>query len=125
MKKNKQIQNNVVIFSQWSRKSYAVFATLKRVISIAHLSIDLCHSALLKGIFAVLFVKLSSFDDDEVIELELNEIIENPIHIAATLPVVCSSNSTYPQNKINNYILRKPIFCPAQSMGFLFFNTTL
>lgn len=46
----KQNRNaNVVVFSQWSRKAYAVFASLKKVIRIAGLSVDICQSSLLKS----------------------------------------------------------------------------
>ncbi len=44
----KHINNDVVIFSRWSRKSYAIFQSLKKVISIARLSIDICESSSFK-----------------------------------------------------------------------------
>lgn len=31
-----------MVFSKWKRKSYAIFASLHRVVIIAHLSIDTC-----------------------------------------------------------------------------------
>ena len=37
-----KILNNAVVFSKWTRKSYAVFVSLHRVINIARLSIDIC-----------------------------------------------------------------------------------
>lgn len=37
-----KISNNAVVFSKWTRKSYAIFASLNRVINIARLSIDIC-----------------------------------------------------------------------------------
>ena len=47
--------HNQVVFSQWSRKSYAIFASLHRVVKIARLSIDVCNSALLKTISGIQF----------------------------------------------------------------------
>ena len=39
----------VVVFSQWSRKSYAIFASLGKVIKIAHISADIADRALNKS----------------------------------------------------------------------------
>ena len=49
MHTNQKIPNRVLTFSQWSRKNYAIFVSLKKVIKIARLSVDLCVTALLKG----------------------------------------------------------------------------
>ena len=40
---------NVIVFSQWSRKSYAVFASLGKVIKIARVSGDISDKALIKN----------------------------------------------------------------------------
>jgi len=37
-----------MIFSKWSRKNYAVFSGLKKVIHIARLSVDICRVLLMK-----------------------------------------------------------------------------
>ncbi len=37
-----------VVFSQWSRKTYAAFASLNKVVSIGYLSIDIYKHAVLK-----------------------------------------------------------------------------
>ncbi len=39
-----KIANNNIVFSKWTRKSYAVFASLHKVIIIAQLSVDICIS---------------------------------------------------------------------------------
>ena len=42
MKRRSHISAECLIFSKWKRKNYAIFATLNRVVIIAHLSIDTC-----------------------------------------------------------------------------------
>lgn len=42
--KNKSKYN--LVFSEWKRKDYAVFASLHKVIKIAHLSVDICIASL-------------------------------------------------------------------------------
>ncbi len=37
-----------LVFKQWSRKSYAIFASLGKEVSIGHLDIEICDQALLK-----------------------------------------------------------------------------
>jgi hypothetical protein len=51
MKLQNQKPNNTVVFSKWTRKNYAVFASLKKVINILHLSIHTCFSLLVKNKF--------------------------------------------------------------------------
>jgi hypothetical protein len=38
--------NNTVLFSKWTRKNYAVFASLKKVVNIVRLSIQTCFALL-------------------------------------------------------------------------------
>ena len=42
MKKNSLIQFTDLVFSKWTRKSYAVFVSLQRVVKIAQLAQDIC-----------------------------------------------------------------------------------
>ena len=125
MLKSQQTKKNAVVFSQWSRKGYAVFSSLKRVVMIAHLSIDLCDFALLKSFSSVQIVSLFCLDEledkGEEVDLWGKEFSDNPIYIAATLPVLCGSSDFYFQNRINIDICEKPIFCLEQNIGFLFF----
>ncbi|GAF04456.1 hypothetical protein [Saccharicrinis fermentans] len=122
MLKSQQKKHNIVVFSRWSRKGYAVFSSLKQVVKIAHLSIDLCDLALLKSYAAFQLDSQFYLDDDEEVDLGGKEPLENPIYIAATLPVVTDSSDCYRDNRINNDVYKKPIFCPEQSIGFCFFN---
>lgn len=120
MLKNKQIKKNIVVFSQWSRKGYAIFASLKSVVKIGCLTIDLCESALSKSSSSIQFVRTDGIDENESIDPNSSEFALNPVLIASNLPLVCNNVDTYHQSKRNNYTIRKPIFCHVQNMGFLF-----
>lgn len=50
MNQQKYISPNIFVFSKWSRKEYAIFASLGKLIKIGVLKADLCQKALLKGI---------------------------------------------------------------------------
>lgn len=43
-----EYQNEIMVFSKWTRKSYAIFSTLHRVVNIGRLSVDMCVTALCK-----------------------------------------------------------------------------
>jgi hypothetical protein len=120
MLKYKQVFSDVVVFSQWSRKSYAVFASLKKVVSIGHLSIDICKSSLLKSATLIRLLNTFSADNSDTDEYDINELLENASLLLAELPLISAKNDIYIQEKIISNNLRKPIFCSMQSMGFLF-----
>ena len=44
MKNQYNIAKSALVFSKWTRKSYAIFASLGKLVTIAHLSIDICKS---------------------------------------------------------------------------------
>lgn len=49
MKKAGYTSRKLLVFSQWSRKSYAIFASLGKVVKIACVSADICNNALKKS----------------------------------------------------------------------------
>ena len=49
MKQNRTIRNQHIVFSRWSRKSYAIFCSLGKTVKIARLSIDICRMAMMKS----------------------------------------------------------------------------
>lgn len=49
MKHQHKKPNNIIVFSKWSRKNYAIFASLHKVVNIVRLSVDICKSALSKN----------------------------------------------------------------------------
>lgn len=44
MKYQNKKSNNSIVFSKWTRKNYAIFVSLHKVIKIARLSIEICIS---------------------------------------------------------------------------------
>jgi hypothetical protein len=48
MKYQYKITKNNIVFSKWTRKSYAVFASLSKLVNIARLSIDIFKSFIYK-----------------------------------------------------------------------------
>lgn len=50
MHRNQHILSKKLTFSKWSRKNYAAFVSLKKIIKIARLSIDLCIASSHKNI---------------------------------------------------------------------------
>jgi hypothetical protein len=50
MKSSIFIFQRQVVFSQWCRKGYAIFASLKRQVKIGHLSVELCNASLKKSV---------------------------------------------------------------------------
>lgn len=77
MKSNKYILITKAIFSRWSGKSYAMFASLHKVVNIATIKIDMCNSAGLKHKSLVHFIKLAIIsllgkenNDEEKLKLE-------------------------------------------------------
>lgn len=120
MLQDKQIFSNVVVFSQWSRKSYAAFASLNKVVSIGHLSIDICKSSLLKNATLIRLLNLFISDESDADEYDVNELLENSSLFLAEMPIISAKNDIYIQEKLISNNLRKLIFCSMQSMGFLF-----
>lgn len=73
MNSKNKISKVVIIFSKWSRKNYAIFSSLKKVVNIARLTVDICNISireLKKAVFQQ-FSELGNkcvFEDKEEIE---------------------------------------------------------
>jgi hypothetical protein len=67
LNQQKFISPSIIVFSKWSRKAYAVFASLGRLIKIGVLKADICQKALLKGLVNLgNIVKIEEdFEEDE------------------------------------------------------------
>ena len=68
MKETKSIAKRRLVFTKWSRKSYAIFASLKREVQIGHLSFSICGSLVRKTKSFVSFasrMEFSSFTDKQ------------------------------------------------------------
>jgi hypothetical protein len=66
MKSRVFISQKQVVFSQWSRKRYAVFASLKKQVKIGHLSVDLCNASLKKSVDLILQIFRCPAGDEDL-----------------------------------------------------------
>ena len=79
MKQTLSIRRPQLVFSRWSRKSYAVFISLGKVVKIGRLAVDICRMAMLKS--AVLINANNQFEfgcvdeDDDCDDGDLPEIL--------------------------------------------------
>lgn len=69
MNQQKFISSNIFVFSKWSRKAYAVFASLGKLIRIGVLKAEICQKALLKGLVDLnrIIKTNEDFDEDETV----------------------------------------------------------
>ena len=67
MNQGKYISPDIFVFSKWSRKEYAVFASLGKLIKIGVLKADISQKALLKGLVDLKDIAkiTENFDEDE------------------------------------------------------------
>ena len=97
MKKRSLQPIKSIRFRRWSRKSYAVFSGLNKVISIGRVSAGICDQAVLKTnslSFAdaalsenILFLEEKE-SEDETVFLDL-QLKSNTLHISTDIPVGC------------------------------------
>jgi hypothetical protein len=100
----KYIKTKRLVFSQWSGKNYAVFASLGRVVNIASLTIDICVQSIKKTLSVI-----GSFIDAEEIEesvsgeygKDIQEIIQVELGTIQLQPIVVKSASGYCDKKLN------------------------
>ncbi len=121
MKFNKKISLKSLVFSKWSRKNYAIFASLKKVVKIARLSVDICASSLKKNASSIIVILNNIAEEikpeEDELELELLTI-ESPAFRAALL---CNFNSeSLDKSTYNTYFLTKA--CAASYCSTGFFN---
>ena len=73
MKHHNQKSNNAVVFSQWTRKTYAIFASLKKIVNIVRLSIDTCFALLFKNKFILSMLNFNTKADSSESETKDNK----------------------------------------------------
>lgn len=119
MLKGRHTNTEVVVFSRWSGKNYAVFASLKKVVSIGHLSIDLCKSSLLKNRSVIRLLNLLGGEDERNEECDVVEPREDAMLLLALMADGNCGDDIYCE-KIRYTNLGKPIFCASKVWAFLF-----
>ncbi len=65
MNQQKFISPTIFVFSKWSRKEYAIFASLGKLIKIGVLKADICQKALLKSLYDLVHFEGLHPDADE------------------------------------------------------------
>lgn len=67
MNQGKYISPDIFVFSKWSRKEYAIFASLGKLIKIGVLKADICQKALLKRLVELKKIALlkEKIEEDE------------------------------------------------------------
>ena len=83
MKHQKYISFDRVVFSRWTRNSYALFTVLKKVVNIVRLSFDLCESSHSKKQSAIRLFNLEKnggiSEDDYGEKAALHKMLETAI----------------------------------------------
>ncbi len=101
VKSNIKISQKSLVFSKWSRKNYAIFASLKRVVKIARLSVDICSSSLKKNASSILVILNNIVEE---IKPEEDELEFEPLTIesSAFQAVIQCNLNTESSDKSNN-----------------------
>ena len=86
---------DIVVFSQWSRKSYAAFASLNKIVSIAYLSMDLYLNTLLKKVALSQFLSIMDIDNYKRIYCNIIKTLNNSSLLLVSLAVKSEDNDIY------------------------------
>ncbi len=114
MNRKNNRSNTHIVFSKWSGKGYAIFASLHKEVQIAQLKISICKQAVKKNI--KLISKFVQLDNDE-----LNQQSDDPIEFLLSeilmlnlIPIEATASQAIPhsKNKIEIYI-QDPCFAAA------------
>lgn len=74
MNQQKAISPRILVFSKWSRKKYAIFASLGKLIKIGVLNADICQKSLLKGLVNIAYnANIKSDIDADENELKIKD----------------------------------------------------
>lgn len=120
MQKRLQTKSSQVIFSKWTRKAYAVFSSLNKVVNIAQLSVDISTKAMMKY---ENLIKASGFctrinDDDSENEEELYVLLSLECLLLSNLNTLNTEES---KKRNHLYCWRTPVLL-TRNRGFLFLN---
>lgn len=103
-----QTKSSTITFSQWSRKGYAMFASLNKVVHIAHLTINIAQLSLLKSGTITTIISLLKENDLEENAEQLEELNEEQTLMLATMPIINTKNTPYSLNRLVNHHTRNP-----------------
>jgi hypothetical protein len=111
---------NTIVFSQWSRKSYAVFASLGKVIKIGRVSADISDKSLIKKTSFT-----HSLNDIACLKKELKDLWEElrqaegiPDALVAQLTLIMNYSTMVTSVRAEGELVR-PVFLKNQSPCFM------
>lgn len=110
-----------IIFSRWSRKNYAIFASLNRVVNIARLSVDICVTSLLKTNTLISSLRGEGIDSDYREGDHTFEELQEDQLFSQLLPVVVINPDITPKQEIIHLTIpESPYFASCKIWAFCF-----
>ncbi|MBX2844275.1 MAG: hypothetical protein KTR26_21085, partial [Flammeovirgaceae bacterium] len=124
MKSKNLISPACVVFSRWTRKSYAVFASLNKVINISRLAVEICVTSFCKIPSVLRFTNQETQKEGDFTALDLDEessafslwLIE--LFVSAGLIKI---DFSFSGNVINIIFIQSPYFAVCNIWALLFF----
>ncbi len=103
---------NYIRFKRWSRKNYAVFAGLNKVISIGKIAVEICEKSLQKTFSNISeFLAFNKENNDSELDEDNLKFQTNEIQLlAVNTPIVSSGISHQDYTYLNNNVLFKRLF---------------
>jgi hypothetical protein len=89
MNQRNYIASEQLVFSKWSRKNYAVFASLGKQVKIGVLKAYICQKALLKGLVDIITISKNTEDTEEN-ESEVNIADQSNLQLSFFVILVLS-----------------------------------
>ena len=122
MRKKNPITTSAYVFLKWSRKGYAIFASLKKIINIGRLTVDLCCTAQLKNQNLINLLTVDEFEERN----EEQTDNEEKVGIVELLlqNYILNTNSFYfaEKGKTNSFISEQTHILPVAVYGFVLFE---
>lgn len=111
MKHQFKISKHSIVFSKWTRKRYAAFASLGKLVKIARLSVDAFKSLLTQNKPIQLLLGIGQKNDelDEEDYMEKSTLLEEVFtQLLLALKISCSKETI--SSKLNSLIRQSPYF---------------
>ncbi len=119
MQEIKNAYNKPIIFSKWSGKKYAIFASLHRVVNIARISIDICKASLLKS--NTLNSLINLFEKDNLEEEDTDwEELQDSLLLKQLIPSIALDSANSYFKKYFALIYEGPYFALCKVWAFFF-----
>jgi len=102
MNQQQHIQRNSLIFARWSRKNFAIFASLGKVVKITRLTVEICDASLRKSVNLLpLFLHDLKLIEDQNDELETELNLEKALEVLPVLSAVSVGQAAHVNIELN------------------------